>query len=189
MKRIGLALMALVLVAWCLVLVIAGSAGAADRPFSWHWRAARWHCGVYYPGGWYKVYHDPPAHHDRQTYSASYDPEKAELLALAKSLADTASKLAGQGGRAATVVADGPTVLKTRCASCHAEDKAEEKGKGFVMVLKDGALAPFSLGEKKAITKRVTSPDAGIRMPPAAPLSAAELQAVSTYLVAPAKAD
>lgn len=70
-------------------------------------------------------------------------------------------------------------VVQQKCASCHSEASAPEKGGGFVMVGKDGALPKFSAAASAKVLKRSyngTMPpkDAGI-----APLTDAEVAALA----------
>lgn len=61
-------------------------------------------------------------------------------------------------------------LLQHRCAACHGSEVAQTKGAGFVLLEKDGSLAPLSLQEKRRVVREVV---AG-RMPKGGTLTEAE---------------
>ena len=70
-------------------------------------------------------------------------------------------------------------LVGNRCAGCHGEAVAEEKGAGFVMLLKDGTTPEFSVREKARILREVKAE----RMPKGKPpLSEVELSVIGKYL-------
>lgn len=109
-------------------------------------------------------------------YSATDDLLK-QLLAEVRGLRQDVQSLRGLGTPAG--VADGGALLKTRCASCHTEGKAEDRGGGFVLVLKDGAIAPLSLYEQRKVSEQLRAK----KMPMGGtPLSSGEIDLVEKFL-------
>lgn len=70
-------------------------------------------------------------------------------------------------------------VITIKCAACHRDGVAQDKGDGFVLLEKDGSLADFSLGDKRRIVRMV---DKGLMPKPPATLSPEEKAVFQTLL-------
>jgi len=176
MKRIvGIGLLAIALVLLCGTSAPEAQADhcyssyghAAD--YSWeYWPGGYWR-GYYYHPGWYRRHHAQAQHHDRhdrQTFSVSYDAEKAGIIAAIDRLAKVVER--GQmNGAQALKAGDGLQVLKRNCASCHGAAVAGDKGDGFELFSDAGELVRLSGAGRQRILDRIEHKDAAKRMPPA----------------------
>jgi mono/diheme cytochrome c family protein len=110
------------------------------------------------------------------TYSPSEDYLKqivANTASIDKRLERIEAKLGTSGQQQSGALG----VIAARCLSCHQDGKAQEKGDGFVLVEKDGALAELSLAEKRRIVRQVTQG----KMPPNGKLPDAEVKLLEEY--------
>lgn len=100
-------------------------------------------------------------HHDYYpTYFIAYDAKADALLRELRGIRKDLQSL-----RQAGVARTGLEVLQQRCAACHGADVAAKAGDDFVLLDKNGKLAPLSYNEKKKAAKKMS--DAGpTRMPP-----------------------
>lgn len=160
MKRLGIGLMVLVLLSWCTAL-----ACGSERPFHWRWRAAYQSGCHWYAGYWWKDYYDPPAAVVFVTYSVSIAPESAGVQPLPL-----------------TAPLDGRVVLVKRCSKCHDNASFEDMGGEFALIAKLDKLKKY---EVRKIKEKIALTDPNKRMPPAAPLPAAERKAVEAFLDSP----
>lgn len=94
------------------------------------------------------------------TYSATYSEQQDTLRAILEELRGLRADLAA-GGKAQAPVSLA-SVIGSKCVGCHGEKVADTKGNGFILALADGKIPPFSLNEKRRITKKI---EAG-KMPP-----------------------
>jgi mono/diheme cytochrome c family protein len=78
---------------------------------------------------------------------------------------------------------DGAGLLQGRCSACHQDGVADDKGGGFVLVEKDGALAELSLAEKRRVKRLVEQG----KMPPGGGLPEAERKLVVDFMNNPEK--
>lgn len=174
-RGIGLATLALfALLVLAVALAPAGDCHHATATVTypgWEWWGGGYWHGTYYRAGWYRTVTYHAEHHDHQTYSVSYDPDKAELIRLLDKALDKLPDARPAGEKAAAL--DGRAVLTSRCLACHAAAVAEAKGNGF-------AIDPSSVtpNDLKRITARINSTDAAKVMPPGKPLAAGERKAV-----------
>ncbi len=124
-------------------------------------------------------------------YGPGYNPSDALLLELIKGNSEILKELRemrldaikagiGGGGRLPGKTLSSLEVKQQRCASCHSESTAADKGRDFVLVMDDGTEAPIGPNDLRRITKRIASNGAD-RMPPAPgqPLTPEERQALS----------
>lgn len=143
-----------------------------------------------------KVVIADPAAYVAPAYGASYSNVEALLLRLIET--QERHLLATQsmhrdllaGGRVAAPVKAlaAIDVKRAKCASCHAEDIADDKGRGFVLTLADGSEALLGPNDLKRVGRRVSS-QGGDRMPPAPAqaLTPEERQAITQPAAAPPK--
>ena len=111
-------------------------------------------------------------------YGVGYEPhldylkqQLAELRAIRALL-----EVSRPGGPAAKSSAS--ALITARCASCHADGKAEERGDGFVLVEADGKLASLSVGDRRRVKRKLVQK----AMPPGAPLPEAESKAILDWI-------
>lgn len=103
-------------------------------------------------------------------YSASYNSEAAGIIDELRKLREELRQ-ANRGEPAQA--ADFKTLMVQRCASCHADKKAQSLGGGLVLVEDDGSLPPYSLAEKRRIVELVSKG----QMPPKTQLPGHEVKA------------
>jgi mono/diheme cytochrome c family protein len=82
----------------------------------------------------------------------------------------------GKGG-----APEGAALIGQRCASCHQDGKAEERGDGFVLVEADGKLADLSISDRRKIRRKLEKH----AMPPGGGLPEAENAAVLAFVNQP----
>lgn len=106
------------------------------------------------------------------------DPTLLQLLASSKRIEGLLARIAQQQAAQEPRPTSLKALVTARCASCHAEAVAVQKGEGFVLLQADGTVPPLSVAEKKRILREVTAD----RMPKAAPLSEGEKAALQEFL-------
>ena len=89
----------------------------------------------------------------REAYGPGYDPMMAVMREIRDELRGMRADMrAGPGGRPAFALAD---LIKSRCASCHSQSTAEDKGGGFIMVKDSGDVIDLRALEIKSAKGKV----------------------------------
>lgn len=119
-----------------------------------------------------------PQQQVQQAYGPGYDAHLDYLKQAVSELRAIRAMMEVQQPGSAAKRAGAESIIVARCARCHQESVAEEKGDGFVLVLSSGKLAALSSGDRKHMRRKLT---AGA-MPPGAPLPTTEKKTVLDHL-------
>lgn len=110
-------------------------------------------------------------------YGGSYSQTDDLLLQIRDELKglrkDVQSLKPGAGSQQDAAVG----ILAAKCLSCHQDGKAEDKGGGFVLVEKDGALTELSVPQKRTIRRLVQQG----KMPPSGKLPESEVKLLTEF--------
>lgn len=111
-------------------------------------------------------------------YTATFSPTDQLLKELLDEMRGLRSDL-----RAALtqgqVKTDAVAVFNSRCARCHQDGVAADRGNGVVLVERDGSVPPFSILEKRHVIEQIKTG----KMPKVGgPLAPNELKAIEDYL-------